>query len=57
MNERNIGQADGEDGPEAIQEIPIRQKREESGIPTSTEGALRYDEKCVTRLPKVGIRD
>ncbi len=56
MNERNISQADGIDRPEAIQEIPSRQKREESAIPTSTEGALWYDEKCVTLLPKVGIR-
>jgi hypothetical protein len=56
VNERNISQADGIDRPEAIQEIPSRQKREESAIPTSTEGALWYDEKCVTLLPKVGIR-
>ncbi len=56
MNEWNISQADGEDGPIAIQEIPSRQKRAETAIPTSTEGALRYDEKCVTLLPKVGIR-
>ncbi len=39
--------------PEAIQEIPSRQKREESAIPTSTESALQYDEKCVTLLPKL----
>ncbi len=38
MNERNISQADGKDGPKAIQEIPSRQKREESAIPMSTEG-------------------
>jgi hypothetical protein len=56
MNERNISQADGEDGSEAIQEIPCQQKREESAIHMSTEGALQYDEKCVTLLPKVGIR-
>jgi hypothetical protein len=31
-------------------------KREESAIPTTTEGALWYDEKCVTLLPKVGTR-
>jgi hypothetical protein len=42
VNERNISQADGKDGPKAIQEeIPSRQKREESAIPTSTEG-VRY---------------
>jgi hypothetical protein len=40
-NERNISQADGKDGPKTIQEIPSRQKREESAIPTSTEG-VRY---------------
>ncbi len=45
MNEWNISQADGKDGPKAIQEIPSQQKREESAIPKSTEGALRYDEK------------
>jgi hypothetical protein len=56
VNEQNISQADGKDGPEAIQEIPSQQKREESAMPTSTEGALQYDEKCVTLLPKVGIR-
>ncbi len=56
MNERNISQADGEDGPKAIQEIPSRQKREESAMPTSTEGTLGYDEECITLLPKVGIR-
>ncbi len=56
MNGRNISQADGEDGPKAIQEIPSRQKREESAIPMSIEGALRNDEKCITLLPKVGIR-
>jgi hypothetical protein len=39
-----------------IQEIPSRQKREESAIPMSAEGALRYVEKCITLLPKVGIR-
>jgi hypothetical protein len=56
VNERNISQADGKDRPKAIQEIPSQQKREESAIPTSTEGALRYDEKCITLLPKVCIR-
>jgi hypothetical protein len=34
----------------------LTQKREESAIPMSIEGALRYDVKCVTLLPKVGIR-
>ncbi len=34
----------------------VDKKREESAIPTSTEGALQYDVKCVTLLPKVGIR-
>ncbi len=56
MNERNISQADGKDGPKAIQEVPSRQKKEESAIPTSTEDTLGYDEKCITLLPKVGIR-
>jgi hypothetical protein len=56
VNERNISQADGKDGPKAIQEVPSRQKKEESAIPTSTEDTLGYDEKCITLLPKVGIR-
>jgi hypothetical protein len=56
VNEQDIRQADGNDGPEAIQEIPSRQKREESAIPTSTEGTLQYDEKCITLFPNVGIR-
>ncbi len=37
-NEQNISQTDGKDGPKAIQEIPSRQKREESDVSTSTEG-------------------
>ncbi len=42
--------------PKLYRKYLVDKKREESAIPTSTEGALQYDEKCITLLPKVGIR-
>ncbi len=56
-NELNISQADGKDGPKAIQEILSWQKREESAIPTSTEG-VRYSfiyQKMVSELKSMGF--
>jgi hypothetical protein len=55
VNEQNISQADGKDGPKAIQEIPGRQKREESAIYVYRRSALLFYQKLVSELKSMGF--